>query len=580
MGGTEDTIERDRRATAMQALGWWLDAGVDVAVGEKPRDWLRAPRRPRPPQPLPTRHRRRAEPRRPGRVPRLAGDRARPAARPPRRAARPAPRPEAAPLMLLADFPSPQECAEGRPLGGDSWVLAQRMLAAIGIAPEAAYLATSPASTRPARGSTMANSSAAATIARDHIRHARPERLLLFGDAPARALTGHPLAAARGKVHRIEGVRTVATFHPRWLLQRPSDKALAWKDLVTVDERRRLMQDAILLLARWRPCAAPALAQSDPLAPLTVTPPATACPVPCPTLRALPAAGRRAPGPERLARRVRRHPRRGLGRRAAGIATLPDGPLKPVAKAEMFTAKTGPRTELGADPRPARRGARPAPGRAIAAPRDAARRDRAAADRRAAADDRPAARAPRRGTCAAGRAATGRRRAAPRARPLIKADDAAGAEALFDRSAAIPVARGARRSRAARRLHLLRPRPRCRCPPRRRPWRAGRDRRMGGAGGVGQRTGVMAAWATCTPRRPLSATPCGSAASANSPPARLLGRARGAGGRRPREVQPLLLSRRALAGKLLRPAGARDAGHGHDAAGAAPAATPAAPSTR
>jgi DNA polymerase len=71
-----------------------------------------------------------------------------------------------------------------------------------------------------------------ASIARDHIRLAKPQRLLLFGDAPARALTGHPLATARGKVHRVEGVRTVATFHPRWLLQRPSDKALAWKDLL------------------------------------------------------------------------------------------------------------------------------------------------------------------------------------------------------------------------------------------------------------------------------------------------------------------------------------------------------------
>ena len=43
---------------------------------------------------------------------------------------------EAAPLMLFADFPSAQESAEGRPLAGDSWVLAQRMRAAIGIAPD------------------------------------------------------------------------------------------------------------------------------------------------------------------------------------------------------------------------------------------------------------------------------------------------------------------------------------------------------------------------------------------------------------------------------------------------------------
>ena len=71
-----------------------------------------------------------------------------------------------------------------------------------------------------------------AELARDHVRLAKPRRLLLLGDAAAKVLTGQPLGSARGRVHRIEGVRAVATFHPRWLLQRPSDKALAWKDLL------------------------------------------------------------------------------------------------------------------------------------------------------------------------------------------------------------------------------------------------------------------------------------------------------------------------------------------------------------
>jgi len=49
-------------------------------------------------------------------------------------------------------------------------------------------------------------------------------------------LIGKPLTAARGHVHKIEGVRTVATFHPRQLLQRASDKALAWRDLLLLME--------------------------------------------------------------------------------------------------------------------------------------------------------------------------------------------------------------------------------------------------------------------------------------------------------------------------------------------------------
>ena len=229
--GATDTIEGTMDAAqAMQALGWWLDSGVDVAIGEEPRDWRRAA----PPTAKPA-----AAVAPPREAPAdLAAFRAwlerepglpldRPGARRvlPHGAA-------AAPLMLMADFPSPQECAEGRPFAGDSWVLAQRMLAAIGIAPDTAYLASLACFHVPGARFDDADLERCGAIARDHVRFARPERLLLFGDAPARALTGHTLAAARGKVHRIEGVRTVATFHPRWLLQRPSDKALAWKDLL------------------------------------------------------------------------------------------------------------------------------------------------------------------------------------------------------------------------------------------------------------------------------------------------------------------------------------------------------------
>ena len=231
MGGTNQDIGEIDRAAALSALGWWLDSGVDVAVGETPRDWRRnapaaapapavatAPAAEAPADLAAFRAWLEAVPGLP--LDRSGARRILPVGA------------EAAPLMLLADFPSAQDSAEGRPLGGDSWVLAQRMLAAIGIASDAAYVATLACFHAPGARLGGADLERCGAIARDHVRLARPERLLLFGDAPARALTGHPLAAARGKVHRIEGVRTVATFHPRWLLERPSDKALAWKDLL------------------------------------------------------------------------------------------------------------------------------------------------------------------------------------------------------------------------------------------------------------------------------------------------------------------------------------------------------------
>ena len=88
---------------------------------------------------------------------------------------------------------------------------------------------------RPAPSS-VPRSAACAEIARKHIRLVRPKRLLLFGGGPTQALLGKPLPAARGHVHTIEGVRTVATFDPRDLINRSSNKSLAWKDLLLLME--------------------------------------------------------------------------------------------------------------------------------------------------------------------------------------------------------------------------------------------------------------------------------------------------------------------------------------------------------
>jgi DNA polymerase len=221
------------RGAAASLIGWWLEAGVDGAVGETPRDWLGLPNPGGNPQPETVG----AAPS-PTEKPKdlaafqvwLATAAGLPMDRP--GAIRVASHgPECAKFMLLSDLPAREDAAEGKPIGGEAWSLTSRMLAAIGTVAGDAYVASlSPFHAPGARFN--GDLDACGAIARDHIRLARPERLILFGDAPARTLLGEPLARARGRVHRVEGIRTVATFHPRWLLQRPSDKALAWRDLL------------------------------------------------------------------------------------------------------------------------------------------------------------------------------------------------------------------------------------------------------------------------------------------------------------------------------------------------------------
>jgi DNA polymerase len=227
-------------AAAARLIGWWLEAGVDLPVGEQPRGWLKKAS----PGAL-------AEEKEPAVQPRAQ---AASTERAPigsledyhawlregsdlplfqAGAARALPHgPAAAPIMLIADLPDRECAAEGRPIGGAAWELTVRMLAAIGFKPDEAYVAS--LACFPAPGVRL-DARAAAQCADDMKRHIAlvgPKRLLLLGDGPAKALTGQGVVQARGRIHRVEHVPSVATIHPRQLLGRPSDKVYAWRDLL------------------------------------------------------------------------------------------------------------------------------------------------------------------------------------------------------------------------------------------------------------------------------------------------------------------------------------------------------------
>ena len=232
MGGSQSRDHSLDAADAASLLEWWMESGVDLAISEEPRDWRRAPAAVAPtlapvasPEPVEA----------PGDLAAfhawLSSATGLPLDRGGSRRILPMGGADA-PIMLLADLPTQDEATDSRPIAGDAWALTVRMLQAIGIEPGAAYLANLACFHAPGSRIDSSDLERCAVIARDHVRLARPKRLLLLGDAPARAITGQTLANARGHVHRVEGVRAVATFHPRWLLQRPSDKALAWKDLL------------------------------------------------------------------------------------------------------------------------------------------------------------------------------------------------------------------------------------------------------------------------------------------------------------------------------------------------------------
>jgi uracil-DNA glycosylase family 4 len=231
--------EQDLNAAAASLIAWWNEAGVDVALDEAPRDWLKPAAKPQatvavaaPAGPPPSED---------GPPPQLdlfqawlASSAALPYAAPSAPRVCPAGDP-AAGLMIVTDMPTGEDCNAGLLISGEAGRLFERMLAAIGRSRETIYLAALSCLRSPdGRFSTDA-AKQCATLARHHAGLVSPKALLIFGDAASKALLGLPLVQARGRWHELAThagpVKALVTLPPAFLLGQPAAKAHAWADL-------------------------------------------------------------------------------------------------------------------------------------------------------------------------------------------------------------------------------------------------------------------------------------------------------------------------------------------------------------
>lgn len=213
---------------AASALDWWQEAGVDMVVGETPRDWLSTRAKAAPVQSAPA----------PIPLPDtleafhdwLATSADLPFAAPSARRERPVGDP-ASGLMVLVDMPSP----EGGLLGGEAGALFDRMLNAIGRSRETIYLASLSPIRTPTGLIEDKHLARLGEVARHHIGLVAPRTLLMFGDMCGKALVGAPVAGARGKWHEVATtagpIKTLVTIKPEKLNEMPAIKKLAWADL-------------------------------------------------------------------------------------------------------------------------------------------------------------------------------------------------------------------------------------------------------------------------------------------------------------------------------------------------------------
>lgn len=222
---------------AASTLQWWRDAGVDVLVDETPRDWLAAPTvKPAVTSPVADAP---VAAGLPDTIEGFLAWRMSDAAPDHVAGAMTAPifSPQAR-LMLLVDMPEADDAASGELVSGPAGRLLDRMLAAIGLDRSRVHLIPLCVA-RPVSGRIASEMEAPlGKIARHFMHLLAPNAVLALGTAASRAIAGTDDTQARGGLRIVnhEGVEwpIIASYHPRFLLERPAAKAEAWKHLQTV----------------------------------------------------------------------------------------------------------------------------------------------------------------------------------------------------------------------------------------------------------------------------------------------------------------------------------------------------------
>ncbi len=144
-------------------------------------------------------------------------------------------------LMLVGEAPGRDEDIQGLPFVGRAGQLLDKMLAAIGLNRESAYIANSVYWRPPGnRTPTPAEAAVCRPFIERQIELADPDILMLLGGAAAKSLleTSQGIMRLRGRWRTFKvgnkEFRTLATLHPAYLLRQPAQKRLAWRDLLEV----------------------------------------------------------------------------------------------------------------------------------------------------------------------------------------------------------------------------------------------------------------------------------------------------------------------------------------------------------
>lgn len=149
-------------------------------------------------------------------------------------------------LMLVGEAPGADEDRQGIPFVGVAGQLLDRMLAAIGLDRSQVYISNM-LNWRPPgnRNPTPAEIATCLPFVERHIELVDPDILVLLGGVSASAILAKPdgITRLRGRFFPYSSpglsrpIEALPTFHPSYLLRSPGQKRLAWRDLLLLKKK-------------------------------------------------------------------------------------------------------------------------------------------------------------------------------------------------------------------------------------------------------------------------------------------------------------------------------------------------------
>ncbi len=144
-------------------------------------------------------------------------------------------------VMFVGEAPGYEEDLSGRPFVGRSGKLLDRMMEAIGLDRESAYIANVVPWRPPGnRTPTPQETAICLPFIRRQIELADPDILVCLGQPSTQTLLGtrEGITRTRGRWFKYDTgsreIRALATLHPAYLLRQPLQKRLAWRDFLAI----------------------------------------------------------------------------------------------------------------------------------------------------------------------------------------------------------------------------------------------------------------------------------------------------------------------------------------------------------